>query len=220
VVFKSGAGDITLFIGSSAGQGRTAIRLAGAKEIHGVAGLRSSTFPVAAKSWVEGDYFEVDHKQVKSLNISNKNGTFALTSTVAGWEASADGVTVTVPPGKRFAKSKLEGIAGSVAKIRLKEPGTTKANLSTSVATYVLGVVDAQSGQTSEHTFDVYEVAGKTVVHDRERANAAIIDGDEVDELLKLSSAELIEDIPADGDKAKVPPGKAPPGLPPGFMPQ
>ena len=104
VIHTAGGGaPITLYVGDPAGSRKTAVRLSGRDEIHGVTGFSMASISAFVSGWVDTQYFTVTESEVASITVRNAAGELTLERDSGSWKLSdgqAPGQTPGQPPGQ------------------------------------------------------------------------------------------------------------------------
>jgi hypothetical protein len=239
VVITAGGKDTTFYVGSSAGQRQTSVRIAGSDEIHGVAGLTAGGVGAQASAWVDTGYVDVQPDRLASLEVVNDKGSFHFERSGETWQASVGGQPVTPAKGMELNKGEIDKVVNRVSKIYLSQPADAKRAIDKPLATVTLHLkaepppvaADAGAQESTAETAGqdrVIEIAAsdkkdRYYVREKGRAQAALVDALSITDLIELSSDRLTkkfeekkEPAPgAEGDMGGMPPGMG--GMPPGM---
>jgi len=216
LVIHAGGTPTTLYVGSAAGRGKTAIRNDGAAETFGASGITSYAIATAARNWVESDYFKKGSDAVTELTIAAAGGNyqFKRADGDAPWKRFDGEAEVPVPEGKELNDGAVDALANIVGRIILFEPAdpakppTVQSTVSFKAGdkTHVLKI-----GQLVEDRF-VAAVDDKVPV---------LVNKSSLEKLVDIKDDAVYRDPPKEGETPPPAGGAAPqlpPGLPPGFQ--
>lgn len=212
LVIHAGGQPITLFVGTAAGRGKTAVRVDGAAEIFGVAGLTSYAIGQAARNWVDTEYFKKGTDAITELSIQAAGGTyqFKRADGDADWKRyAANGTEIPAPEGKELNDGAVDALANKVGRITLHEPADPAnkgfapqctVTFKAGDKTHVLKIGDLKD--------DRYLIA----VDDKAPvwANKSMLEA-----LVSVADDKIYREPPEPGDDKA--PADAPPQLPPGL---
>lgn len=113
----TGGKKLEFFIGSSPLVQRVHFRLAGKDAVYAVADLSAWDINTSATSWVDSEYFKVDDKQIRKLELKNSHGTIALSKDGDGNWQLAD-----AKDDEKLAKSEVDSLVSTISTINLQQP--------------------------------------------------------------------------------------------------
>lgn len=246
VVITAGGKDTSFYVGSSAGQRQTSVRLAGSDSIHGVMGLTAQGVGARPSNWVDAGYVDVPTDRVVSFDVVNGKGSFRFERSGDTWQVTADGQPVKPAAGMELNKGEIDKLINRATKVNLAEPADPKRAIDKPLATVTLHLKPEQAAEqeqgagadagaqesTAESAGEerVIEIAGsdkkdRNYVREKGRAQAALVDALSITDIVELSRDRLTQKIddkkPAEGEQPMegLPPGLDPGGLPPGMPP-
>lgn len=227
LIVTAGGKDTIIFIGTSAGLRRNAVRLGGSEDVYGAAGISASTFGAQPRDWVKGSYYETPNKEITKISIQRDNRTVTIEKVVAAdagsgsgsgsgappsgedrWNVSIDGAPVKLETGEKVDTFAINTVVSDIARIEAS-PADPKRDASKPTAT----VAVTRSGGTD--TFDVILVEGINYwIKQRGVERATSIDKDRFKSVIDADRKSLV----TKEDKAQpapTGPGMPPPGMPP-----
>lgn len=210
-----GAGEpITLYVGTAAGRGKTAVRVDGATEIHGVPGVTSYSIGQAARNWVDAEYFVKSTDAITQLVVKAAGGTFDFRRADgdADWKRFAGNAEVPVPEGKELNDGAVDALATKVGRITLYEPADPGQKGFAPQCTVTFKAGDqSHTLRIGDLTDDRYLIA----VDDKVPvwANKSLLE-----ELVSIADDKVYREPPKPDEAGGPPGGDLPPQLPPGLQ--
>ena len=231
VVVTAGGKDTTFYVGSSAGQRQTSVRIAGSDDVHGVMGLTAAGVSARASTWVDTGYIDLQATRVSAFDVTSDKGSFHFERSGDTWQASAGGQPVAPAKGMEINKGEIEKVVNRVTKIYLSQPADPKRAIDKPLATVTLHLVPepaqgAQAGAgadagAQESTMAkageerVIEIAGtdkkdRYYVRQKGRTQAALVDALSITDIIELTSDKLTKKIEEKKEPATPPMGGQP----------
>lgn len=209
VVHRGGGEPLTIYLGTSAGRGKGAVRIEGEDATHGVAGINAYAAGETARRWVDEAYFENPDTPIASLVIENAAGRFELEKGEAGWKRVSGESEVAAPPGKELDAQKIDALAAKLETVRLAEPADPAKKGFSPVATVTFAKADG-SGRHELRIGAKEEERHLVAVDDR---RPVWVEPVAVKDLVELSEESLYREPGA--EPAAPGPGALPGGMPP-----
>ena len=233
VVVTAGGKDTTFYVGSSAGQRQTSVRIAGSDDVHGVLGVTAAGVGARASAWVDTGYIDLPATRVSALDVTSEKGSFHFERSGDTWQASAGGQPVAPAKGMEIDKGEIEKVVNRVTKIYLSQPADPKRAIDKPLATVTLHLkpepvqgaapaagagadAGAQESPTEKAGEErVIEIAGtdkkdRYYVREKGRAQAALVDALSITDIIELTSDKLTKKI--EEKKPATPPMGGQPG--------
>jgi hypothetical protein len=213
-----GAGSpVTLYVGSAAGRGKTAIRVDGASEIFGVPAITSYSIGGSARTWLDTEYFKKGSDAITQLVIKAAGGTYDLRRADgdADWKRHDGNAEVPAPEGKELNDGAVDALANKLGRISLHEPADpARVGFAPQSTVSFKAGDETHTLKIGDLTDDRYLIA----VDDKVPvwANKAMLE-----ELVSINDEAIYREPPkeGEGDDPDTPP-QLPPGLqlPPGVQ--
>jgi hypothetical protein len=211
LVIHAGGQPITLFVGSAAGRGKTAVRVDGSTEIFGVPAITSYSIGGAARSWVETEYFKKGTDAITQMVIKAVGGTYDLRRAdgEADWKRFDGNAEVPVPEGKELDDGAVDALANKVGRITLHEPAdpAKKGFAPQSTVTFKAG--------DKTHVLSIGDLTGDRYLIAVDDQVPVWANKSMLEELVSLTDDKVYRDPKAAADDA---PPDGPPQLPPGLQ--
>ena len=167
--------DTTLFVGTTAGLRRTAVRLANDARVFGVSGVTSHGIGTEPSAWVATTYASVPIDDIAKV-VVDKGGT----------------VTELVPGDATFDADKLKSVIASAATIELSAPGDPKRDATKPTATITIEKKGAKDTTTPAPTvIDVIADGNHYWVKTRGATRAVLVDKARLDSVVDVDRAKL-----------------------------
>jgi hypothetical protein len=208
LVLHADSGEpLTLYLGTSAGRGKTAVRIGGDAAVHGVAGITANDAGTTVQSWIDTSYLEID--ELQTLVVENQTGRFELRKVEGGWARHDGEAEVPVPAGKELDGAAIDRLVTRFSPLRMAAPADPAKKGFEPVATVHVAKADGKSAheiRIGEEKDDKLLVAADDKVP--VWVAKSILSG-----FIELSEDKLYKD-PSEDDAA--PPGGPMPGHMPG----
>lgn len=214
LVVHSGDKAVTIYLGTSAGRGKTAVRLDGSDGTHGVAGITAYAAATEARSWVDAKYFENPDKPIAEVSVENAAGHFELKKKDGAWKHMAGDAPVVAPAGKELDASAVTSMVNQLGTLWLAEPADPAKKGFEPVAT----VTFAKEGGDGSHRLRIGEEKDGKVLAAIDDKDPVWINKSSLSDFIELKQDKLYHDPKAD-DAAQARPGMPPGAMPPGGMP-
>lgn len=213
LVVHSGDKALTLYLGTSAGRNKTAVRLEGEDGTHAVTGVTAYAAAATARSWVDAKYFVNPDKPIAEVSVENAAGHFELKKKDGAWKHVAGDAEVVPPAGKELDTSAISSMVNQLGTLYLAEPADPAKKSFEPVAT----VTFAKEGGDGSHRLRIGETKDDKVLAAIDDKDPVWINKSSLSAFIDLKQDKLYHDPKADA--AKAPPGGMPPGMHPGGMP-
>jgi hypothetical protein len=229
IVIAADGKNATLYIGSSAGTHRTAVRFANDDAVFAVKDVTAYLAGADVSDWVAQQYMSVDHDEIAKVSIHHGSTTIELSHDAAGtpWSVAVDGAPLTEP----LDATAVNRLADDASTIRLAAPADPKRDASNPTATVTIERHAKQDKDDKSASvaapppivFDIVDVGEKYWVKQRDLPRAVMVDKAKLDALVEASKAKLVKP-PAAGSGAGSAAGSAaktelpPPPMPPGEL--
>lgn len=199
--------DTTLYLGSSAGLRRTAVRLGGDDRVYAATDVSAWTAGTTPVSWIDPEYVKIPRDDIAKITIEH-GGT--KTELAPGkdakdpWSVAIDGAPVTLANGETLDTAAISRLVDAVATIEMTAPGDPKHDTSQPAAVVTIERKPAKSAPAPT-VLEIVADGTSYWVHQRGAANAALVDKDRLDDVIAVDRAKLVK---------APPPAPAKPGKP------
>lgn len=212
--------DETLFIGSSAGARRTAVRIGGGNDVYGVAGISAAAVSGEARVWVDPAYEKIPVDEIAKVTVVRDGKTMELSRAAAPpspapadsgsgagsaapatpaaepWTAAIGGAPIALAAGESLDPAALDRLVGQVARIDVTSPGDPKRDASKPTATITIERKPSGAATPAPVTIDVIADGSSYWVHDRGLPRAALVDKSRLDDVLGMERDKLVKKPP------------------------
>jgi hypothetical protein len=214
--------DTTLYLGSSAGARRIAVRVDGDDKVYAVSGLSAFTFGTEPRQWVDGSYVKLTQADVTKVSVVHDGTAVELTRPApppapagAGsgsaappvpppaehFTATVGGAPIALAAGESIDDAVIDRLVSAATMIDLAAPADAKRDASKPTAT--ITIERKGTPAPAPVVLDVIADGASYWVHDRSLGRAVLVDKARIDELVTVDRAKLVK---------KPPPPPPPPG--------
>jgi len=235
LVITVGGKDVTLYIGSSAGARRTAVRIGGDDKVFAVTGISAAAVGSEPRQWVDASYVKLTRDDIAKVSVQRDATTVELarpappsaapagpgSGSAAGsaapppaehWSAAVRGAPITLATGESLDDAAIDRLVGQVATIDLRSPADPKRDASKPTATITIERKASGAATPAPTILDVIADGDAYWVHDRSLPRAALVDKARIDDVVGVDRDKLIKKPP--------PPPVPPPGAGAGSAPR
>lgn len=139
LVITADGKDTTVYIGTSAGTRRVAVRLGTTANVYGVTGVSAYTAGTEARSWAQARYFEIAKADVEKIVIQRGATAIDLERGEGDkWSAAIDGAPLAPAAGEVLDTAAIDDLVNALAAIDLVEPADPKRDASAPAATVTI----------------------------------------------------------------------------------
>ena len=227
LVFTVGGKDVTLYIGSSAGARRTAVRIGGDDKVFAVTGISAATAGSEPRQWIDASYVKLTRDDIAKVSVQRDATTVELVRPAAPapaaagsgsgagsaapppappaehWSATVRGAPIALATGESLDDAAIDRLVGQVATIDLRSPADPKRDASKPTATITIERKASGAATPAPTILDVIADGDAYWVHDRSLPRAVLVDKARIDDVVGVDRDKLI--------KKPAPPAAVPP---------
>jgi len=230
LVITVGGKDVTLYIGSSAGARRTAVRIGGDDKVFAVTGISAAAVGSEPRQWVDASYVKLTRDDIAKVSVQRDATTVELarpappsaapagpgSGSAAGsaapppppppaehWSAVVRGAPITLATGESLDDAAIDRLVGQVATIDLRSPADPKRDASKPTATITIERKASGAATPAPTILDVIADGDAYWVHDRSLPRAVLVDKARIDDAVGVDRDKLV--------KKPAPPAAVPP---------
>ena len=227
LVITADGKDTTLYVGTPAGMGRSAVRVAGSDDVYAVSGVSAFAAGTEPREWATAAYVDVPRDDVAKVTIQRGAESFELVRTPAPpagsgappagdtMTANIDGKPIALEAGETFDVVALETMMGDASNIEMTAPADPKRDVSNPVVTITIDRKAGGAASPAPIVIDVVANDDKTY-YARQRGldRAVTVDKGRIEPFIKLDRTKLVKAPPPKDAGPPAIPG-APKGMPP-----
>ncbi len=205
LVLTAGATPTTLFVGSSVGARRSAVRLGDDPRIYAVGGLTAYSIGDEPRQWVDTKYVAVNKDELAKVTIDHGGTSIALERDGDHWKAAVGGTPLALAANETLDTSKIDQVVAAASSIELTSPADPKRDASKPTATITLMRKAKTTSSPAPVVIDVVADGGSYWVHDRASPRAVTVDKTRLADVVELTRDKLVKKLET---TAKPEPGK------------
>jgi hypothetical protein len=233
LVITADGKDTTLFVGTPAGMGRSAVRIAGSDDVYAVSGVSAFAAGTAPREWATPAYVDVPRDDIAKVTVQRGGESFEVVRTPAPpagsgappagdtTTATIDGKPIALEAGETFDTFAADSVISEASNIEMTAPADPKREVSNPVVTITIDRKAAGTASPAPVVVDVFANDDKTYyVRQRGLDRAVTVDKSRLDGAVKVDRSKLVKPPPPPPPKdagSGAPKGAAPgiPGAPP-----
>jgi hypothetical protein len=229
IVITADGKDTTLYVGTPAGMGRSAVRVAGSDDVYAVSGVSAFAAGTEPREWATAAYVDVPRDDLAKVTIQRGAESFELVRTPAppagsgappagdALTANIDGKPIALAAGESFDVVAIETMMGDASNIEMTAPADPKRDVSNPVMTITIDRKAAGTASPAPIVIDVVANDDKTYyVRQRGLDRAVTADKGRLDALAKLDRSKLVKaPPPKDAGTPAIPGAPKGAGMPP-----
>jgi len=211
--------DTTLYVGSSAGARRTAVRVGGDPRVFGVTGISVFAIGSEPRAWVDPAYVKIARDDVAKVTIAREgkvlqlvrvappapepagSGSGSGSATAAPptppgpdkWDVTLDGAALAFAAGESLDDAAVDRVLGEVSTIDLSAPADAKRDASKPTATITIERKATGTTPAAPVVIDVVADGASYWVHDRALTRAALVDKARLEPALTVERDKLVK---------------------------
>ena len=183
----------TLFVGSSAGARRSAVRIGGDSRVYAVGSLTAWSIGGEPRDWVDTSYVKVGKDELAKVTIEHDGSTIELERDGDHWKAAIGGTPIALGSGESLDTAMIDRIVDAASSIDLASPADPKRDASKPTATITLQRKAQTGSSPAPVLIDVIADGASFWVHDRASARAAIVDKGRLADVVEANRDKLVK---------------------------
>ncbi|MGE5182884.1 MAG: DUF4340 domain-containing protein [Acidobacteriota bacterium] len=183
---------LTIYIGTSAGARRTAVRLGGDARVYAVSGLDAWSIGDKPRDWVDTRYLEVKKDDIQKLTIDHDGSSLELERDGDHWKAALAGKPIELAKGETLDTAAIDRIVDAAAAIDLSSPADPKRDASKPTATLTI-TRKAAASTPAPVIVDLIADGSSYWVHDRASPRAVLADKSRLDDVVGAARDKLVK---------------------------